>query len=402
MTAIVVLVALLAAAGAAASMFAVRRRDAAAARADAEQKRQDRELQDIRRRFPDYVAVAGTGHQRAMVGLRHALEAAQERLTRATARLREEPGAPWSGAQLATRLLVLGVVAVLFVLGLVLNIGIFLGLVGTDSPFGVVLAVICGVIASVLELGLAAILGHLLVHREPRSPAWQARVWGAAAALAIVLILAWTYAPARSTHALTPRIVELELAAEAAANPQDGSPPDPLVVQAAQARAAAERERLQQAQAADQALALLLPAAQVLGFELARDGAIALRALRRKRRAVQEEADARAEVHELRGRVELAERTAVDNVFREAWRAGVDGIPASVAEANARNALPPPELPPSAPEPLPGPPPVHPPIPQQRQHPPQPPSPEPGGDGRTVIDLDGLHRDDAAAWNLAR
>lgn len=294
----------------------------------------------------DYLAVAGAEHQRRMSALasaRDAVVAARQRLSTELSRL---PAAEWTGAALAVRLLAFVVVAALFALGLVLNVEIFAALLGEPS----MLAIAFGAMASLMEMLLALLIGHLVRHREPGSPAWHLRLWGALAALAIVLVMVWTYAPMRSTAAIGPQLAVAQRAVGQAETPVDGSSPDPTLVASAKADEDAALDRLQRGRNADQTQAVLLPAGQVLGFELARDGALALLAWRRKRALERGDAELLAEETALDGRVREAGAAAVQAALERLRDAGVRDVTRVMAEGNARNAAPD-GLPPGGPGP---------------------------------------------------
>lgn len=135
-----------------------RRTEAANAAATAGRHRIENRQQRIRENPADHIGELGARHNMSMEGLRSHLGDANAKLAEAIGRLQNHPVTAWTSDAYRLRVLVLVGFVVMWLIGLVLNVGIFVALLGF-TPFAVIVAVAFGVLASVIELMLAGVLG---------------------------------------------------------------------------------------------------------------------------------------------------------------------------------------------------------------------------------------------------
>jgi hypothetical protein len=328
-----IVIAALALAGATIGLAVARRTEAATVAATAGRHRLQKQQQRIQENPADFIVVEGARHNVGRQELQGHLGDANAKLAVATKRLQDHPIPDWTGDAYRLRILVAAGFVVVWVVGMVLNIGIFAALLGS-TPMAMIFAVAFGMLASVIELAIAAVLALQFSDRKPGSGAWQAKTWGALAVLAAVLFLVWQYAPARSEAAIGPVIAQQELAVAQEKSGIDGREPDPLVVQAAQTKLDAERERLRQAQAADQFWAVLLPVLEVLAFDFALQGYGAVRLEVRRRRLQEDVEMAKRQAADLDRRIRVADASALYDTYEGLRTAGVRDIGPRVANHN--------------------------------------------------------------------
>jgi hypothetical protein len=246
-----------------------------------------------------------------------------------------------------------------------------------------------------LELIFAVLVSHLFRNRDPRSPAWQGRMWTTLAALTITLVFIYHYAPVRSAHAIGPTVAQDQLLAAHARGELVNGQPDQQAITAADTKLHDDTARLQEAQASDQAQSILFPVGEALGGELALEGGLALITMQRQRRLKRDVKDAQQEVDDHTLAINVATHRDVSEVVEQLTDAGHRGVSRWVDRANGRRM--------SAPRSLPSP--AHPPTTPDETQPRNPtdvPPPQPDRVPHQPINLNELHHDRRGAGNPSK